>query len=298
MRAEAIHLIGGEIDLGANQRGVSLGPKVFRAAGIKKMLSDLSYKVVDHGDIIADPDGKVGKPNLKYFSQVYDFSERLTRKVRTIVKMGGLPLIIGGDHSVIIGALAGTASRKKKQGLIAFDAHGDFNNPKSTLTGNIHGMGIAISCGYGDRKLVHLGGFAPKVLEQNTVIIGVRDLDPEERRLLAKSKVRVFAIDEIDRIGILKVIEMAMHIASRGTDLVHLSFDMDVLDPSEAPAVGYTISGGMTFREIRTCLEILHKLGIPSSVDISEVNTTLDIRNRTASIGVQLLQSAFGKKLY
>jgi arginase len=159
-------------------------------------------------------------------------------------------------------------------------------------------MGLAVSCGYGDRRLVKLSGFAPKVLEQNTVIIGVRDLDPEERRLLAKSKVRVFAMDEIDRLGILEVIDMAVHIASLGTDLVHLSIDMDVLDPSEAPAVGYTISGGMTFREMRTCLEMFHKLDIPSSVDISEINTTLDVRNRTASIGVQLLRSAFGKKLY
>lgn len=291
-----IRLIGAEIDLGAHFRGVKLGPDAIRHTHLFTELKELGYEIEDLGNLTSDSPSNIGADNLKYFEDILKFSRRLARKVSEVMKSDAFPLVLGGDHSIGIGAVAGASDEKIPTGAIFFDAHPDFNTPESTITGNIHGMGTAISVGKGEKSLVNIQGFSPKLSERNTVLIGVRDIDPEERKLLANSKVTVFTMSRIDRMGIDCVMEQAIRIAQDGMERVHISFDMDVLDPREAPAVGYSINGGLTFREARLAMEMLNEANIVTSLDLSEINTTLDIQNKTAIIAAELLCFLFGKK--
>jgi len=289
-------IIGAEIDLGAHFRGVKLGPDAIRHTHLIPELKELGYEVEDLGNLTSNSPKDPGAENLKYYDDVLKFSRRLARKTSEVMKEGAFPLVLGGDHSVGIGALAGASDEKIPLGAIFFDAHPDFNTPESTMTGNIHGMGTAISVGKGEKTRVNIRGFSPKLSERNTVLIGIRDIDPEERKLVAASKMTVFTMSRIDRMGIDLVMEEAIRIASDGTERVHMSFDMDVLDPREAPAVGYSINGGLTFREARLAMEMLNESDLISSIDLSEINTTLDIQNKTAIIAAELLCFLFGKK--
>jgi arginase len=289
-------VIGAEIDLGAHFRGVKMGPDAIRHTHLFNELKELGYETEDLGNLTSDSPKEVGADNLKYYDDVLKFSRRLARKVSDVMKADAFPIVLGGDHSVGIGAVAGASDEKIPTGAIFFDAHPDFNTPESTMTGNIHGMGTAISVGKGEKSLVNIQGFSPKLSERNTVLIGIRDIDPEERKLVAASQLTVFTMSRIDRMGIDTVMEQAIRIASDGMERVHISFDMDVIDPREAPAVGYSINGGLTFREARLAMEMLNESGIVTSLDLSEINTTLDIQNKTAIIAAELLCFLFGKK--
>ena len=210
---------------------------------------------------------------------------------------GQIPVILGGDHSVTIGILGGMA-KVKKMGLIYFDAHGDFNTTRTTLSYNVHGMGLAAVVGRGSPYLVNCVGIAPKVKEENAVLVGARDLDSAEKELLRESEVTVFTMDDIDKLGIHQVMEQAIEISSNGTEGVHISIDMDIVNPQEAPGVGTPVKGGLTYRETHMALEMVAEADILASMDVMEVNPILDCQNKTAELAVELIASTLGKRIF
>jgi arginase len=224
-------------------------------------------------------------------------SKRLADAVRHAAAADCFPLVLGGDHSISIGTMAGIAIPGKKHGLIWIDAHGDFNTPETTPSGNIHGMALAVNLGRGDPRLTGISRPGPKAMESATVIVGVRDLDPGERDLLRKSQVTVFTMREVDELGMKTVMEKAISIASTGVDGVHLSLDMDALNPDEAPGVGTPVEGGMTYREAHLALEMLAESGVVTSMEVVEINPALDERNRTSELAVGLIASALGQTI-
>jgi arginase len=224
-------------------------------------------------------------------------SDELCAMVADAAEKGCIPLILGGDHSIGIGSLAGMSKAKKRMGVLWFDTHGDFNSPDTTSSGNIHGMPLAVSMGIGDDRLVSTGDGGAKIAEENTVLIGIRNLDTEERAALLKSKITVFTMSDIDKLGMKEVMRRALEIVTDGTDGVHVSFDLDVIDPSEAPGVGTPVPGGINYREAHLAMELVAEAGIMSSMEMAEVNPILDTRNRTAELAVGLITSAFGKRI-
>jgi len=210
---------------------------------------------------------------------------------------GRFPLILGGDHSIAIGTIAGLAKHKKNMGVIWFDAHGDINTGETSPSGNIHGMSLAVSLGIGHPNLIHIYGEQPKIKPENVVIIGARDLDPGERKLIKQLGIKVYTMHEIDRLGMPRVMEEAIGIVSRGTDGVHLSLDLDGLDPHDCPGVGTPVIGGISYRESHLAMEMLAEADVLTSAEFVEVNPILDVQNKTAKVAVALLCSAFGDKL-
>lgn len=298
-RPSTLHLIGMPQDYGQTLRGVDMGPSALRVAGLKEALEKLGYIVIDDGDVevpvMATQD--VGDPRLRLLDAVIQGSHRLAEVVTAAVKRGHLPVVLGGDHSISIGTMAGIATVEPRQGLIWIDAHGDFNTPATTPSGNIHGMALAVNLGYGDERLTAIVGPHPKAREENTVLVGVRDLDAGEKALLMDSHVTVFTMRDIDELGMRAVMERAIQVASHGVEHVHLSFDMDVLNPEEAPGVGTPVDGGITFREAHLALEMLADSGVLTSLEFVEINPILDVRNRTSELAVGLILSALGKKI-
>ncbi len=211
---------------------------------------------------------------------------------------GRIPLVIGGDHSIGIGTLAGMAQVKQRLGVLWFDTHGDANSPRTTSSGNIHGMPLAVSLGVGDDKLVAVGGSGHKIQAENVVLIGIRNLDQEEREFLRQTRVTVFTMRDIDQLGMKEVMRRALDIVTEDTDGVHVSFDLDVIDPTEAPGVGTPVSGGINYREAHLAMELVAESGIMSSMEVAEVNPILDTRNKTAELAVGLISSAFGKSIF
>jgi arginase len=254
---------------------------------------------VDAGDVSCDimTTQDVSEPRLRFLPAVLEGSRRLATEVAAAVAAGHFPLVLGGDHSVSIGTLAGVASAGRPQGVIWLDAHGDFNTPETTPSGNIHGMALAVNLGLGDPRLTAIGGAGPKVVESNAVLVGVRDLDPGERDALARSRVTVFTMRHIDELGMRAVMERALAIASAGVERLHVSLDIDVIDPFEAPGVGTPVPGGITFREAHLALEILSDSGRVTSMEVVEINPTLDDRNRTSELAVGLMASALGQRI-
>jgi arginase len=301
-KKSTIAIIGVPQDLGASRRGVDMGPSAIRVAGIGKVLESLGYDVHDMGNInCVDIDhhvaSKVPQKNLKYLDQILDTCGHLKEEVETAIKANHFPLILGGDHSISIGTLAGMKKlHKGKTGIIWVDAHGDFNTDESTISGNIHGMPLAVLTGRGNKDLLAIGP-SPTVIEENSVVFAVRDLDPEERELLNKSNVKVYTMREIDERGIAKVAREAIEYATRNVDHLHVSFDIDSLDPIEAPGTGTRVPGGLTYREAHLLMEFIHESGKLSSLEMVEVNPTLDVRNQTAKLAVDLIASALGKKI-
>lgn len=295
-----IHLLGMPQDYGQTLRGVDMGPSAMRVAGLEERLEKIGIHVVDHGDVDCPvmATQAEGEPKLRFLPAVVDGSNHLAVEVRRVVEAGGFPLILGGDHSISIGTLSGLGQVERRQGLIWMDAHGDFNTPDTTPSGNIHGMALAVALGYGDPRLTAIGGAFPKALEENTVVVGVRDLDPRERDLLKSTKVTVFTMRDIDEIGMRAVMERAIAVAGSGVKKVHLSFDIDFLTPDEAPGVGTPVAGGATFREAHLALEMLADSGILTSMEFVEVNPTLDLRNQTSELAVGLVASALGQRIY
>lgn len=294
-----IGIIGVPMDLGAGRRGVDMGPSAIRYAGIQKRLTNLGYHVEDFGDIAVNhPEIEVHhNPSLKHVDEIIEVSKNLAESVSDRIEEGYFPLILGGDHSISIGSIAGIAKHKKNLGVIWFDAHGDMNTDQTTPSGNIHGMPLAIGLGLGHSSLVNLGGFSPKIKPEHVVIIGARDLDEGEKDLIKKIGIKVFTMHEIDRMGMAAVMEETLQIVTKGTDGVHLSLDLDGLDPLYAPGVGTPVVGGLTYRESHLAMEMLAESGALTSAEFVEVNPILDRENSTAKAAVALIGSLFGEKL-
>ncbi len=294
-----ITVIGVPIDLGAGRRGVDMGPSAIRYANLKGKLEGMGFSIDDIGNLaVQTPETLSSRDEkLKYLKEITSVNQKLAAIVSETVSKGSFPLVLGGDHSIAIGTIAGLAQHKKNLGVIWFDAHGDLNTPESSPSGNIHGMPLAVSLGYGHPDLINIGGFAPKIKSENVVLIGIRSLDQGEKELIKQLGIRVYTMHEIDRLGMARVMEEAVYYVSKNTDGVHLSLDLDGLDPNEAPGVGTAVPGGITYREGHLAMEILAEANILTSAEFVEVNPILDYRNKTAAMAVGLIGSAFGEKL-
>ena len=299
----AAHIIGVSLDLGGNRRGVDMGPSAFRIAGLAERLSTLGFPVVDEGDLVAPiPEVKsFGDPTKKYVREIAKVCERLYKTSLAALEKGGIPIVLGGDHSLAAGSVAATADfvrrENKPLGLIWVDAHGDMNTPSTSISGNVHGMPLAALLGSEPAELSRIGGFSPKVQPDRTVLIGIRNLDDREKEIVRGSRVKVFTIKDVDRAGIAVVIEEALAIAGRGTAGVHVSFDLDVCDPTIAPGVGTPVKGGLDYREAHLLMEMVADSGLLRALDLVEVNPILDDRNMTAVLGAELASSALGQKI-
>jgi arginase len=294
-----IGILGVPMDLGQMRRGVDMGPSAMRYAGLIERLENLGYEVEDHGDVEIPQREKVAstETNLKNLQGVIEASTNLAEGVDKIIKDGHFPLVLGGDHSIAIGTLAGVSKHYKNLGVIWYDAHGDLNTGDTSPSGNIHGMPLAVSLGIGHEKLKDIGGYSPKVKPENIVIIGARSLDEGERELIREKGIKVYTMHEIDRMGMPKVMEEAIEYVSKNTDGVHLSLDLDGLDPAEAPGVGTPVLGGISYRESHLAMEMLAEAKIITSAEFVEVNPILDDKNKTATCAVGLVGSLFGEKL-
>ena len=295
-----IRVIGAPIDLGADRRGVDIGTSAIRYADLNHRLRSLGHHVQDMGNLVVpQPESQpLGNPKLKYLDQIVRVSEELAGIVTTILQEGDFPLILGGDHSIGLGSINGVANVHKNVGVLWIDAHADFNTDQSTPSGNIHGMVLASLAGLGNSSLTNIGGWSPKIHKETIVIVGARDLDPGEQELLRTNSIHVFTMSEIDQLGITEVMQQALAIAGQNNDGIHLSLDMDALDPTEAPGVGTPVRGGLTYREAHLAMELIadsHKL---VSMDVVEVNPILDRENATALLAVELVLSALGKKIF
>ncbi|UFT99543.1 arginase [Radiobacillus kanasensis] len=294
-----LSIIGVPMDLGQNRRGVDMGPSAIRYAGVIERLERLNYIINDLGDIeISRPDRKEVQANhrLKNLSEVADGNEKLAKKVDKVIQSGNFPLVLGGDHSIAIGSLAGIAKHYENLGVIWYDAHGDLNSAETSPSGNIHGMPLAVNLGIGEERLTNILGYAPKVKPENIVIIGARSLDHGEKELIKEKGIRVYSMHEIDRMGMAQVMTEIIE-SFKGMDGVHLSLDLDGLDPNEAPGVGTPVLGGLSYRESHLAMEMLSESGIITSAEFVEVNPILDEKNKTASLAVGLMGSLFGEKL-
>jgi len=302
--ARDIEIIGCPVDLGAGRRGVDMGPSALRVAGLESRLEALGHRVTDAGDVdVTIPETQDSGPSvLRYKPAILAACGALRDSVVRSLDAGRTPLVLGGDHSLSIGSFSGVSDhfsrRGESTGLIWFDAHGDFNTPETTPSGNIHGMALALLLGHGDPDLAGLGGRSPKALAQRTVLIGVRDLDPGERDNLRRAGVTVFTIREVDERGMREVIRAAVAAAGVRTGGIHVSFDLDVLDPEDAPGTGTPVEGGLSYREAHLAMEMLADTADVVSADVVEVNPILDTANRTADLAVELIQSLFGKRIY
>jgi len=293
-----VSIIGVPLDLGADRRGVDMGPSAIRYAGVVSRLQSMGFHIEDKGDIpVIRPQAFTETDNHKYLHEVVDANTKLAEAVSGVMAEGRFPLVLGGDHAIALGTIAGVAKHVKNLGVIWFDAHGDLNTGETSPSGNIHGMPLAASLGYGHPQLVNIGGFAPKIKPENVVIIGARDLDPGERALIKEIGIKVFTMHEIDKLGMARVMEEAIQHVSRHTDGVHLSLDLDGLDPHDAPGVGTPVIGGISYREGHLALEMLADADILCSAEFVEVNPILDRENVTARVAVALMSSAFGDKL-
>ena len=303
MRQSSITIVGAPLDLGASRRGVDMGPSALRLASLNAKLASLGYAVEDVGNVpVAQQESApTVHENAKYLPEIASTCTALATAVDGILVAGGFPLVLGGDHSVAAGTVAGVshAFRRNNQqiGLIWIDAHADMNTPESSPSGNIHGMPLACCLGYGPRELTDIFGYSPKVQGRNVVLIGLRDVDIRERGIVKESGVTPFTMRDIDERGLRSIMQEAISLASDGTGGFHLSFDMDVLDPDEAPGVGTPVRGGVTYREAHLALEIVCDSGRMAAMEIVEVNPVLDQANRTALLGVELVMSAMGKKI-
>jgi arginase len=294
-----IAILGAPMDLGAGRRGVDMGPSAIRCAGLGAQLRELGFDVTDLGNIeISEPETLApGDPHLKYLTEITTAATMLADRVATI-DPATIPIVLGGDHSISLGSIAGTAQAHGRMGVLWVDAHGDFNTATSSPSGNIHGMVLAACAGVGDPRLTGIAGFCPKVLPENIVLLGTRSLDIGERELLHKYGVHVFTMHDIDRRGLSAVAEEAIARATEGGLPLHVSFDIDVVDPRDAPGVGTPVPGGMTYRDAHLVMELIAETGALRSLDMVEVNPILDHANQTGELAANLILSAFGKRIF
>ena len=291
------------MDLGADRRGVDMGPSALRYADLNERLAALGYEVQDLGDldVIIPETRHFGDPHAKYLKEISDACTHLANLVLEIHEEGRTPLVLGGDHSIAVGTVSGMAEsfrrHGKKLGLMWFDAHADFNTPDISPSGNVHGMPMASIMGYGAIELTHIFGFSPKIQPQHAVMIGIREVDPDERTMVKKSGVRVFTMKEIDRRGIGAVMDEALSIVTNGTDGFATTLDADFLDPIESPGVATPVRGGAGYREAHLAMEMIADTKKMASFEITEINPILDVQNKTAHFGMELILSAFGKQI-
>ncbi len=297
-----IHILGVPMDLGAGRRGVDMGPSAIRIAGVSEKLQSLGLTVIEEGDISTKipEQQKVKNPKLKYLSEIVRACTLLANKTEKILDSGGFPLVLGGDHSIAIGTIAGVANycnkKNKKLGLIWVDAHGDLNTDKTTPSGNIHGMPLAASIGLGAVELTSIGGDYQKIDPKNVVMIAIRDLDEGEKAAIRKNNIPIFTMEDIDKHGMAVIITKAIK-KLKDVDFIHVSFDLDAIDPKECPGVGTPVKGGLDYREAHLIMETLSEHNRMHSLEIVETNPILDNRNQSAEFAVGLVQSAFGKKI-
>ena len=283
--------------------GVDIGPAALRVARLQQRIEGLGYPVRDLGDMRLERPKSIPlvEEKLKYMREISNACEELAREVEGILQADELPLVVGGDHSIAIGSFAGAASyckqREETLGLIWFDAHADMNTPETTPSGNIHGMPLAALLGYGAPELTNVAGFAPKLDPSLCVHIGARDIDPGERELIRKLGMRFFTMREIDERGMSACMDDAIKIASRGSGGYGVTFDVDALDPGDAPGSGTLVRGGLTYRESHLGMEKIAEAGGMRYLEIVEINTALDVNNKTAELGVELILSALGKTI-
>ncbi len=298
-----IRVLGVPLDLGQSRRGVDMGPSAVRVAGLEARLEALGHVVEDAGNIavaIAEQK-KVGDPRAKYLKEITATCTRHAEQVLKTLEAGKMPLVLGGDHSVAAGTVAGVAEFHRRQnqkvGLLWIDAHTDINTPETSPSGNVHGMPLAAIMGLGPPEMANILGFSPKVAPENCVLVGVREIDQVERENVRRAGVEVFTMRDIDERGMRTIIEEALRMAGRGTAGYHVSLDMDWIDPEDAPGVGTPVRGGATYREAHLAMEIIGDHGRMTSFEIVEVNPVIDEHNRTADLAVELALSVFGKKI-
>jgi arginase len=297
--ARRIRIIGAELDLGQDRRGVDMGPSAMRYAGLQARLEALGFAVQDEGNIVA-PDMAAlaqGDPRAKYLSEILRYNVRMADAVEAAARAGEFPLVLGGDHSLAIGVLGGLARAAGAPGAVLWiDAHGDLNTPDTSPSGNIHGMPVAAAVGLG-RVWFDTGQWpVPSLDEARVAMIGVRSLDDEEREVLRRTQIRVVTMAEIDRIGMEAAVDTALD-RLRAAPWVHVSLDMDVMDPLHAPGVGTPVPGGITYREAHLMMEMVSESGMMGSLQVVEVNPILDVQNRSAQLAVELVCSGLGKRI-
>jgi arginase len=298
-----VHLLGVPMDLGSGRRGVDMGPSAIRIAGLSERLRELGHKVADEGDLDIKnlEELRVGDEHARYLAEIARASRLVCRKVEKIMEQGDFPLVLGGDHSIAAGTVSGVAAhahrRRKKVGVLWVDAHGDINTPETSPSGNIHGMPLASLLGDGPEELTGIGGDFRKVDAANVALVGIRSLDEGEKVRLKRYGVQVHTMSDIDRHGIHRVMKKAMARVTDGTAYLHVSFDLDAVDPTVAPGVGTPVKGGLDYREAHLIMELIADSGRMTSLEMVEVNPILDDRNASAAFAVELVQSAFGKKI-
>src|SRR5437879_8121941 len=303
MQQSHIAIIGAPLDLGAGRRGVDMGPSAMRVANINKRVASLGYDVEDLGNVPVDQPESLpeGPRHAKYLPQIAAACEKLAALVEHVMDEGKAPLVLGGDHSIAVGTVAGISRyfrrRKKKIGLLWVDAHADMNTPQTSPSGNVHGMPLACCIGLGPPELAKLLGYAPKVNPRNVALVGLRDVDILERPHVRESGVKAFTMRDIDERGLRAVMDAALKIVTNGTEGLHLSLDMDYVDPQYAPGVGTPVRGGATYREAHLTMEMICDSGEMVSMEVVEVNPVIDEVNRTADLAVELVMSALGKKI-
>lgn len=300
--ARRVHLIGYPMDLGAGRRGVDMGPSALRNAGLAEQLEAMGFGIQDAGNIfIREPEVEdIGDRKLRYAPAILKASRELAKLTCAALDAGGFPLILGGDHSLGIGSIAGVAAHCRKAGkslgVLWVDAHGDINTPATTPSGNIHGMPVALSLGLGREEFTRLSGFAPKLELDKLAYIGLRDLDPGEKELIKRRGIKHFTMRHVDESGCAAAVrECLEHL--QYCEHLHVSFDADALDPGYAPGVGTPVPGGLSFREAHLIMEEVAEVGRMGSLDLAEVNPTLDLRNQTAEIMVSLAATGLGRRI-
>jgi len=299
-----IRVLGVPLDLGQARRGVDMGPSAMRVAGMAAHLEELGHQVTDGGNIavpIAET-REAGAANARYLSEITDTCTKAAERVLATLEEGMTPLALGGDHSIAVGTVSGVAEfcrrRQQKIGLIWIDAHTDINTPETSPSGNVHGMPLAALMGLGPEPLQNIFGFSPKAAPENTVLVGIRDVDATEKANVQRAGITaVYTMRDIDERGMRAVMEEALRVASNGTAGYHVSLDMDWIDPEDAPGVGTPVRGGATYREAHLAMEIIADHGGMLSFEVVEVNPVIDEHNRTADLAVELASSAFGKKI-
>ena len=302
-RRKPVSILGVPLAYGASMAGVELGPAALRVARLSRRIAQLGYEVRDLGDIQVEESQATPEhgEKLKHLREIKLACEDLAQRTESVLTGGGLPLILGGDHSIAIGSISGFASycrkRSETAGLIWFDAHADMNTPETTPSGNIHGMPLAVLLGYGAGELTNISGFAPKLDPALCVHVGARDIDRDERKLISDLGIRFMTMREIDERGMLACMDEAIEIASRAAGGYAVTFDVDALDPGDAPGSGTLVRGGLTYREAHLAMEMIADAGGMSSLEVVEINTALDVNNKTAELGVELILSALGKTI-
>lgn len=302
-RKNPVHIIGVPLDLGASRRGTDAGPSAVRVAGLSKLLVKLGYEVTVESDIPVPTleTRKADSRKARFKNEILEVCTNLAEVTRDTLAAGEIPLVIGGDHSIAMGTVAGVAAHFRQQkadiGLIWFDAHGDMNMPETSPSGNIHGMPLAHLLGHGDPDLANILGQCPAVKPENVVLLGIRDIDDNERKIIRDSGIKVFTMSDIDELGMTDVSRQTLEIVTANTAGFHISFDVDGCDPTVIPGSGTLVPGGVSFREAHQLLENCAKTGRMTSMEVVELNPFLDQANISAERAVALIQSAFGRSI-